>query len=675
FRPSSGTLFVADGLDNTVYEISTSGTVISSFSTSNFGLSDPEGIGFDNESGNLFIVGEPTSTVFEVTTSGTLVQTIDISDANPVQPAGIGIAPSSDGSGRSIYIVDRGIDESQDINENDGKLYEFSLEDIDPGADPEISIADASIVEGNNGNTDLEFTVSLSEASTETVTVDFSTSDDTAIAGEDYLSSNGTISFDPGETTQTIALSIIGDTVAEEPVDETLLVNLTNASGATIVDGEATGTITDNDDGNPGGGGDQVFYATTRDSVNLNGNTFDDEDVIVYDPTTQIWSQYLDGSDLGLASNDIDGVHVNSDGSVLLSLNKNIGIEGIGGVDDSDILLFSPTSTGDNTAGSLELYFDGSDVGLDASGEDIDGISVASNGDILLSVNSSYNIGGILGQDEDILAFSPNSLGENTSGSFSLYIDGSDIGLTDGSEDIKGLSALSNGELALSTVGGFQVSGLSGGGSDLISFNPTSLGDDTSGSFSLLSSGAGNGLRNQVVSDISYGTTFDAVNPNSGGTDPDISIADASIVEGDNGNTDLEFTISLSEASTETVTIDFSTNDETAIAGEDYLSSNGTISFDPGETTQTIALSIIGDTVAEEPVDETLLVNLTNASGATIVDGEATGTITDNDDGGNSGGEDRAFYATTRDSVNLNGNIFDDEDVIFYDPTTQIWSQ
>ena len=109
FRPSSGTLFVADGLDNTVYEISTSGTVISSFSTSNFGLSDPEGIGFDNESGNLFIVGEPTSTVFEVTTSGTLVQTIDISDANPVQPAGIGIAPSSDGSGRSIYIVDRGI--------------------------------------------------------------------------------------------------------------------------------------------------------------------------------------------------------------------------------------------------------------------------------------------------------------------------------------------------------------------------------------------------------------------------------------------------------------------------------------------------------------------------------------------------------------------------------------
>ncbi len=324
FRPSSGTLFVADGLDNTVYEISTSGTVISSFSTSNFGLSDPEGIGFDNESGNLFIVGEPTDTVFEVTTSGTLVQTIDISDANPVQPGGIDIADSSDGSGRSIYIVDRGIDESVDINENDGRLYEFSLEDTD------------------------------------------------------------------------------------EP-------------------------------DNPTGDTDRVFYATTRDSVSLNGNNFDDEDIVVYDPSNQTWSQYMDGSDIGLASNDIDGVHVNSDGSVLFSLNQDTNLDGLGNVDDADIIRFDPTSTGNNTAGSLELYFDGSDVGLDSNSEDIDGIAIASNGDILISTNGFYNVNEISGDDQDILAFSPSSLGDDTAGNLSLYINGSNIGLTDVSEDIKGI--------------------------------------------------------------------------------------------------------------------------------------------------------------------------------------------------------------------------------------------
>lgn len=391
FRPSTGTLFVADGLDSQIYEVSTDGTLIDSFSTASFGLSDPEGIGFDTHSGNLFIIGEPTDTVFEVTTNGTLIRTIDISDANPIQAAGIDLASSSDGSGRSIYIVDRGIDERDDINENDGRLYEFSLESSD------------------------------------------------------------------------------------EP---------------------------DNPD-SPGGDTDRVFYATTRDSVNLNGNNFDDEDVIVYNPDNETWSQYLDGSDLGLGGNDLDGVHLNSDGSLLLSLNQDDNIEGVGDVDDADILRFNPTSTGSNTAGSFELYFDGSDVGLESSSEDIDGISIATNGDVLISTNGSYSIGRLSGEDRDILAFAANSLGDDTSGNFSLYIDGSDIGLSDNSEDIKGLSALGSGELILSTVGAFQVSGLSGSGSDLFSFDPDSTGNDTNGSFSSFSSGASNGFGSQVIADIS----------------------------------------------------------------------------------------------------------------------------------------------------------------------------
>ena len=383
FHPDLGTLFIADGKDDEIYEVNTNGTLIDSFETDDFGLCDPEGIGLNPESGNFFIIGEPANQLYEFTVDGDLVQRIDISNANPVQPAGVTFAPSSDNAAnRSLYIVDRAIDESVDPDENDGKVYEFALE--------------------------------------------------------------------------------------------------------------------------------ETIYATVRDTVILNGESFDDEDVIAYDSRTGTWSQYLDGSDIGLTSNDIDAVHVNNDGSVLLSLNRDTSITGIGSVDDADILRFVPTSTGTNTAGNLELYFDGSDVGLNSNTEDIDGISVSSNGDILLSTNGSYRIANLnnfprlSGNDEDILAFSPSSLGGSTSGSFSLYVDGSDINLNNSSsEDIKGLSILDDGELVLSTLANFQVEEVIGNGSDLFSFSPDSLGNNTSGTFNLFSEGAANGFGNQVIADFS----------------------------------------------------------------------------------------------------------------------------------------------------------------------------
>ncbi len=389
FHPDTGTLFIADGLDNVIYEVDTQGNLIDSFNTASFGLSDPEGIGLNTTNGNFLIVGEPSNQLFEVTVDGNLVQTIDISAANPIQPAGVTMSPSSEDSSQfNVYIVDRGIDEREDINENDGQLYEFSLEDED------------------------------------------------------------------------------------EP--------------------------------DPPNAPDNVIYATSRDTVTLNGNNFAEEDVLVFDPNTNTWSQYIDGSDLGLANRDIDGLHVNDDGSVLLSLNQDGNVNGFGFVDDADIIRFVPSSTGENTSGSFERYFDGSDVGLDVNTEDIDAISIADNGDILISTNGSYNITGLSGNDEDILAFSPSNLGDNTTGSFSLYVDGSDVGLNDNSgEDIKGVSALNNGDLVFSTLGNFQVAELSGNGSDLLSFNSSSLGDNTSGSFSSFADGTSNGFGSQVIADIS----------------------------------------------------------------------------------------------------------------------------------------------------------------------------
>ncbi len=116
---------------------------------------------------------------------------------------------------------------------------------------PQISINDVTVTEGNTGTTNATFTVSLSQASSAQVTVDYATADGTATAGSDYQSTSGTLTFNAGETSKTITVPVYGDTTAES--NETFYVNLTNPSNATIADGQGVGTIQD-DDGSSGSG-------------------------------------------------------------------------------------------------------------------------------------------------------------------------------------------------------------------------------------------------------------------------------------------------------------------------------------------------------------------------------------------------------------------------------------
>ena len=107
---------------------------------------------------------------------------------------------------------------------------------------PTISINDVTVTEGQTAN----FTVSLSAASSQTVTVVASTANDSAVAPGDYTArSNVTVTFTPGTTTQTFAVTTINDTAVEST--ETFKVNLSSPTNATISDSEGVGTINDND--------------------------------------------------------------------------------------------------------------------------------------------------------------------------------------------------------------------------------------------------------------------------------------------------------------------------------------------------------------------------------------------------------------------------------------------
>jgi hypothetical protein len=113
---------------------------------------------------------------------------------------------------------------------------------------PALSVADASVTEGNSGAADLAFTVTLSGASSTPVTVAYATADGTAAAGSDYTAVTGTLTFAPGETSKLVHVQVLGDTTVEP--NETLSLALSSPSGATLARASATGTII-NDDAAP----------------------------------------------------------------------------------------------------------------------------------------------------------------------------------------------------------------------------------------------------------------------------------------------------------------------------------------------------------------------------------------------------------------------------------------
>lgn len=228
----------------------------------------------------------------------------------------------------------------------------------------------------------------------------------------------------------------------------------------------------------------QSLLLSLKNNQTLGGVSFKSEDIVEYNLVDQSFSKFFDGSDVGINGFKIDAFEVLDNNEILFSFDRPKNINGIENVvDDSDIVKFTPTSPGDNSSGSFELYFDGSDVGLTKGGEDIDGLSVDPlTGDLLISTQGGFNVSGVSGKDEDILRFNSDTLGSNTSGAWSVEFDGSDVELTKGSEDIDAIGI--NGEqLLLSTTGNFAVTGASGQDEDVFAFNPNTLGTSTSGTF------------------------------------------------------------------------------------------------------------------------------------------------------------------------------------------------
>ncbi len=114
---------------------------------------------------------------------------------------------------------------------------------VDAGQTAQLSVNSVTVNEAAGTAT---FVVTLTGSTSSNVTVNYATSNGTAVAPGDYSSTSGTLTFTPGgSTTQSVSVAIVDDTTTES--SETFALNLSNASGAVISNGQGVGTITDND--------------------------------------------------------------------------------------------------------------------------------------------------------------------------------------------------------------------------------------------------------------------------------------------------------------------------------------------------------------------------------------------------------------------------------------------
>lgn len=186
----------------------------------------------------------------------------------------------------------------------------------DDNTQPGISINDVSLNEGNSGTTAFAFTVNLSPASSQAVTVNFGTANGTAIAPGDYVSVPATtlVTFGAGETSKQISVFVTGDTTIEP--NENFTVNLSNPSNAVISDNQGVGTII-NDDGCsyainprsqnfPASGGSNTVQVTAQSGCAWNAASNSLTDSLSWMKNQNAPSQNIDF--IGSLASNIDGL-------------------------------------------------------------------------------------------------------------------------------------------------------------------------------------------------------------------------------------------------------------------------------------------------------------------------------------------------------------------------------
>jgi large repetitive protein len=446
-----------------------------------------------------------------------------------------------------------------------------------------LTVSDVSILEGNAGTRNALVTVTLTGSSNPTVSVVYSTANGTAVAGSDYQAVSGTLTFTKGVTSKSILVPVIGDTLVES--NEAFFVNLKNAKHATIADGQGAVTIVNDDaqisigdvtlkEGNSG---------TTNFVFTVSLSAASGQPVTVNYATANGTAAV--GSDYDAKTGTLTIPAGQTSGTITVLVNG----DQLGESDETFFVnLSSPTNA---------TIADGQGVGTIVDDEpriNIAGWSSAEGNagtteftfTVTLSAASDVSITVDFATADDTAATADN---DYVAASGSLTFAPGELSKT--------VTVLVNGDLVVEYDEYFVVN---------------------------LSNATNAQLSNSQV----WGTILTDDNPL-------VSISDSSgsVWQPYPGETTyISFTVTLSAPSSETVTVDYYTIDGSATANYDYVPSSGTLSFAPGETSQTFSVEVLGG--YSSGYDKTFYVSLSGTSSNALIQpgwGTGAGTIWDNE--------------------------------------------
>jgi hypothetical protein len=502
---------------------------------------------------------------------------------------GTGSERQPTGGGFPPVICDDGVD-----NDGDG-LKDFK---IGGGGDPDcpapegtsetptVTFGDDLETSGETGV--INVPVELTSPQAGTVTVGYSTSNGTATAGADYTAaSGGTVSFQPSEVEESIPITLLSDT--RDELDETFTITLSGPTGGvTLGDAAITVTITDDD---------------PPPALSVSGSTVPEGNSGTRTVRFTVTLTPVSGKTVSVSYATANGTA--SAGSDYVAR--------------SGTLTFTPGVT----SGFVDVVVNG-----DTVPEANETFSLLLSGPVNATVGTGSASSTITNDDAagtSSLSIADGSVTEGNGSSVNLQLT---ITLTPASSQTVTVSwATSNGTAvapgdytAKSTTATFSPGVVSRTISVPVNGDTLNENDET---FTVT-------LSNPTNATIADGTATGTITNDDAAGAATLTVKDGSLLEPDTGtNGSLKVKITLSAASTQTITVQFATVGGTAAEGSDYQKKTGTVTFQPGQTSKTVSVSIVGDTAGEN--DETFTVTLSNPTNATIADAQATCTIVDDD--------------------------------------------
>ena len=466
---------------------------------------------------------------------------------------------------------------------------------------PALSAVDVTVTEGTDATAD--FTVTLDPPAYGEVTVDYATSDGTATAGADYTGTAGTLTFSEGESSKTVSVPIIDDSV--EDGGETFTLTLSNpGGGATLARGTATGTI-DNDETDetaappltaslaevPSGHGGEPFTLEVTFS-----EAFAVSWLTMRDHAFAVTGGRVTGA------RRVDNPHHEADG---MEPNRVWRVTVEPGAGAGEVTVSLPAATDCEAAGAVCT-------------EDGRGLSAAVSAKVPRDAPSDTPAVPFTVSLENMPAEHDGAGRVTFRVVFSRKPDPGYSYRTMRDETL----AVTQGGQPLDVI---QARRLNRPHNDRweIEVDPVSRDDMTVSIGATTNCAATGAICTADGEKLASGASATIPGP------PGLSVADAGAEEGPGVTVD--FAVTLGRESASTVTVDYATSDGTATAGSDYTRTSGTLTFAPGETAKTVSVPVLDD--AHDEGGETFTLTLSNPTGgnAWLEDAEAAGTIRNTD--------------------------------------------